>query len=288
MPGMNLSSPSSIWDLGFFELWHPILLVVLIVIGFVYIRAAKRHDHKLSPTKTLSFLLSLLFFYFSEGSPLTALGHHYLFTAHMLSMSITYFIVPPLFLGGLYDWMVEPLVTRPVIHSIINKLTHPLLAVSLFNLLLSFYHIPVIFNWIMSSMLNMNVALIILLFFSFVMWWVIVQPTEKTRSISDPQKLGYVFIASVLLTPACAMITFASDFLYIKTATEHVFFSGFSPLEDQSTGGVVMKITQELSFICTFGYIFYKWQKKDNPKLNNDLNPKIAGITQTLPNFNSK
>jgi putative membrane protein len=172
--------------------------------------------------------------------------------------------------------MAEPLVDRPIIKAIINKITHPLLAVSIFNLLLSFYHIPVIFNLIMSKMLYMDLAFIILVFFAFVMWWVIVQPTTKTRSISDLQKLGYVFVASVLLTPACAMITFADHFLYIKTATEHVLFPGFSPMEDQSTGGVIMKVTQEFVFICTFGYIFYKWSRKDNPKKDNDLlNPKF-------------
>lgn len=285
MPGMDMSSPKSLWDLGFFELWHPILLLALIVIGFVYIRAVKRRDESYIFMKTLSFLFSLLVFYISEGSPLTALGHHYLFSAHMLSMSLTYFVVPPLFLGGIYSWMVDPLVGRPLIKRVVNKITHPLLAVSIFNILLSFYHVPVIFNWIMSKMVYMNVALIILLFFAFVMWWVIVQPTDQTRSISDLQKLGYIFVASVLLTPACAMITFADHFLYIKTATEHLNISGFSSMEDQSTGGVIMKVTQELVFICTFGYIFYKWSKKDNPRLDNDLNPKLAGIKQTLPTF---
>ncbi|WEG10850.1 cytochrome c oxidase assembly protein [Pullulanibacillus sp. KACC 23026] len=289
MPGMSMSvSPSHFWQLGFFELWHPVLFVILVAIGFVYIRTVQRHEKKPVITKTISFNLSLLMFYFSEGSPLSALGHHFLFSAHMLSMSVTYFIVPPLFLGGIYEWMIVPLVKRSAFKRFINFMTNPILAVSLFNLLLSFYHVPVIFNLIMSKMAYMNLSLVLLLFFAFVMWWPIVQPTLETRSLTELQKLGYVFVASILLTPACAMITFANSFLYLKTATEPTFFANFSPMEDQSTGGVVMKVTQELVFICTFAYIFFKWSKREKPELENDLNPKLTSIKQQLPSFRTK
>lgn len=289
MPGMSMSvSPNHFWNLSFLELWHPIFLIVLIDLGVMYLYAVKRYEKRPVPTKTISFLLGLLVFYFSEGSPLSALGHHFLFSAHMLSMSLTYFVFPPLFLGGIYEWMVLPLIRRSAIKSFINKITHPLLAVSIFNSLLSFYHVPVIFNFIMSKMVYMYGALVILLFFAFVMWWVIVQPTLETRHISDLQKLGYIFVASVLLTPACAMITFARDFLYIKTATEPTFFQFLPPHDDQSLGGVVMKVTQELVFICTFGYIFYKWTERENPTKDYDLNPKITSLKQNLPNFKTK
>jgi putative membrane protein len=283
MPGM--STPKSLFDLGFFELWHPIFLVILLAIAALYLSALNKKGEPVGQLKPISFLFSLVFIYFSEGSPLSALGHHYSFSAHMLSMSITYFIFPPLFLGGLYEWMLLPFVKRPYIKRFINKVTNPLLAVSLFNILISFYHVPVIFNLIMSRMIYMDAALVILLFFAFVMWWVIMEPTPETRSISDLQKLGYVFVASVLLTPACAMITFADQFLYQKVAMEPTYFTALPPLQDQSTGGVIMKIVQELVFICTFGYIFYRWQKKDNPAKDNDLNPKLSTIKQNLPVF---
>jgi putative membrane protein len=283
MSGMSMPTPKSLFDLGFFELWHPIFFVILAGIAILYLRAINKRGEPVGQLKPISFLFSLVVVYFSEGSPLSALGHHYSFSAHMLSMSLTYFVFPPLFLGGLYEWMLLPYVKRPIIKSFINKVTHPLLAVSLFNLLLSFYHVPVIFNFIMSQMTYMDISLVILLFFAFVMWWVIIEPTSETRSISSLQKLGYVFIASVLLTPACAMITFADHFLYQKVAMEPTYFTALPPLQDQSTGGVIMKIVQELVFICTFGYIFYKWSKKENPAKGNDLNPKFSTIKQNLP-----
>lgn len=283
MPGME--APKSLFGLNFFELWHPIFLVILFGIAVFYMSAINKKGERVGQLKPISFFISLVVLYFSEGSPLSALGHFYSFSAHMLSMSLTYFVFPPLFLGGLYEWMLLPYVTRPKIKAFINKVTQPLLAVSLFNILLSFYHVPVIFNFIMSRMIYMDVALVILLFYAFVMWWVVIEPTSETRTISDLQKLGYVFVASVLLTPACAMITFASQILYQKVAMEPTYFSILPPLQDQSTGGVIMKVVQELVFICTFGYIFYRWSKRENPTKDNDLNPKLSTIKQNLPVF---
>ena len=283
MPGMV--AHKSLLGLNFFELWHPIFLVILLTIAAFYLSSINKKGERVGQLKPISFLFSLVVLYFSEGSPLSALGHHYSFSAHMLSMSLTYFVFPPLFLGGLYEWMLLPYVRNRAIKAFINKVTQPILAVSLFNLLISFYHVPVIFNFIMSRMVYMNCALVILSFFAFVMWWVIIEPTSETRTISDLQKLGYVFVASVLLTPACAMITFADHFLYQKIAMEPTYFSDLPPLQDQSTGGVIMKIVQELVFICTFGYIFYRWSKRENPSKDNDLNPKLSTIKQNLPVF---
>ncbi|MFC4617547.1 cytochrome c oxidase assembly protein [Camelliibacillus cellulosilyticus] len=265
----------SFWRLGFFELWHPVMLLVLIVIAFIYIRAVKQREKRVSKSKLFFFISGLFILYLSEGSPLKALGHHFLFTAHMMSMSLTYFAVPPLILGGLYHWMVVPLFKLKGLKKFLNFITHPLLAVSLFNILISFYHIPTIFNWIMVSDMRMMVANIILLFFAFVMWWLIVQPPMvHAHKLKPMEKIFYVFAASILLTPACAMIMFANHFIYDTTAAETQLFSFLSPLEDQKSGGVVMKIIQEIVFIGALGHIFYQWSKKDRDSGANDLNPK--------------
>lgn len=262
------------WDLGFFELWHPLMILVLIIIGYLYIKAVRSRETHYA--KNMFFFLSGLFlFYVSEGSPLKAFGHHYLFTAHMLSMSITYFAVAPLILAGLFEWMIIPVLKVRWIKKFVHFITHPLLACALFNILLSFYHIPVIFNKIMLSGIAMTVANIILIFFAFVMWWLIITPNiVGIRRLKPMPKIGYVFAASILLTPACAMIMFSDGVMYHTIASEPRVIGIFSHLADQRSGGVIMKIFQEIVFVCTLGYIFIQWARTDRDPEANDLNPK--------------
>ncbi|MGV3489602.1 MAG: cytochrome c oxidase assembly protein [Tuberibacillus sp.] len=279
MRGMN--SVNSLWDLSFFELWHPLMFLVLIIIAFIYIKLVKSKESNYSKSKMFYFLCGLLLLYVSEGSPLKAFGHHFLFTAHMLSMSITYFAVPPLVLGGLYDWMVIPLLKIKGVKKFIQFITHPLLAVTLFNLLLSFYHIPLLFNKIMESAWAMGMANVILTFLAFVMWWLVVHPEiVGLRSLKPLPKIGYVFAASILLTPACAIIMFSDHIMYTKVAAEQQIFHFLPPLMDQKSGGVIMKIFQELVFIATLAYIFVQWAKTDLKSEDNDLNPKVNLVTK--------
>jgi len=270
-----------LWDLSFFELWHPLLFLILVIIGYLYIKAVRARDAHYSKAKMFFFLSGLFLLYLSEGSPLKAFGHHFLFTAHMLGMSITYFAVPPLVLGGLYDWMVIPLLKVAPIKRVIQFLTHPLLAVTMFNLLLSFYHIPIFFNNIMKSQIVMTLADLILIFFAFVMWWLIVHPDiVGMRQLKPLPKIGYVFAASILLTPACAIIMFSDHLMYTTVAMEPQIFHFLPPLMDQKSGGVIMKIFQEIVFVATLAYIFVQWAKSDVKGEENDLNPKVPLVTK--------
>jgi putative membrane protein len=279
--GTNYSNVG-LWDLSFFELWHPLMLLVLIIITYLYIKAVRIKESNYSKSKMFFFLSGLLLFYISEGSPLKAFGHHYLFSAHMLSMSISYFAVPPLILGGLYEWMIIPLLKIKWVKKFVHFITHPLLAVTLFNLLLSFYHIPLIYNKIMTSVIAMIVANVILTFFAFVMWWLIVTPNIiGVRRLKPMQKICYLFVSSILLTPACGIIMFADHFIFITVANEPQLFHFLPPLTDQSSGGVVMKAFQEIVYVAILGYIFIQWARSDRDPEANDLNPKI-GITSVL------
>ncbi|WP_085521542.1 cytochrome c oxidase assembly protein [Tuberibacillus sp. Marseille-P3662] len=278
----------SISDLSFVQMWSPVMIGILLFIGAIYIWSVhsyeKRHTVKLEKKgmKLFFFLAGLLAFYIAEGSPVKAIGHHFFFSVHMFSMSVIYFVFPPLLLAGLYEWMVIPVIRVTPVKFVLKILLKPLLAVSLFNLFLSFYHIPIFFDAIMSDMTYMILANIFLIFLAFIMWWVIIPPTDELGTIDNPKKLIYVFFASVLLTPACAMITFAPGMLYESVATEPVIWI-MSRLEDQHTGGVVMKVMQEIVFIATFGYIFFKWfrQERETNK-SNDLNPSTDALRPQL------
>ena len=92
------------------------------------------------------------------------------------------------------------------------------------------------------------------------------------------QKIAYVFVASILLTPACAIIMFSSHLMYTSVANEPLVFHMMPPLADQKSGGVIMKIFQEIVFVCTLGYIFFQWVRSEHDLEANDLNPKTPEL----------
>lgn len=243
--------------------WDIVLNLVFIAIALVYILITGplvKFIPGATPVTGLrrfSFIMGLMFFYFAEGSPLKLLSHE-LFSIHMLQMSILYIVMPPLLLLGIPGWFVRPLLKIKVILSLLNFFTKPLIILFLFNGLLSVYHVPVVFDMIMENHLYHNIAHTILLITALCMWWSVVCPVEEMDTVKPLHKLGYIFANGVLLTPACALIMFAESTIY-SMYSQVSPFSMMAPLQDQQTGGVIMKITQEVVYITAIALVFSRW-----------------------------
>jgi cytochrome c oxidase assembly factor CtaG len=137
---------------GFFELWNPVVLLLVVVVGALYVQAVgpwRQHFEGAEPVRfkhKLSFVTGLLLFYVAQGSPLAYVGHHYLFSAHMMQQSILYLIMPPLLLIGTPAWLVRFLLKPKWLGGIVKVSVKPLFALFWFNLVFSFYHIPFIMD----------------------------------------------------------------------------------------------------------------------------------------------
>jgi putative membrane protein len=71
----------------------------------------------------------------------------------------------------------------------------------------------------------------------------------------------YVLALMLGQTPIFAVLTFSEDVLY-----ETYFYAerimNISPLEDQRTGGVLMKLANMAVSVGVLSSIFYRWSKK--------------------------
>lgn len=243
--------------------WDIVLNLVFIAIALVYILITGplvKFIPGATPVAGLhrfSFIAGLMFFYFAEGSPLKLLSHE-LFSMHMAQMTIMYIVMPPLLLLGIPGWFVRPLLKIKVIHSLLVFFTRPLIILFVFNGLLSVYHVPYVFDMIMESHLYHNIAHTILLITALCMWWPVICPVEEMDNMKPLHKLGYIFANGILLTPACALIMFAHDTIY-PMYSQVSPFSIMTPLQDQQTGGVIMKITQEIVYITAIALVFSRW-----------------------------
>jgi putative membrane protein len=96
---------------------------------------------------------------------------------------------------------------------------------------------------------------------SFAMWWPIASQSKRLPPIRyGPQML---FILALMLgqTPIFAILTFSKEVLY-----DTYFYAeriiDMTPLEDQRTGGVVMKIANMIVSVSVLGSIFFRWSKQ--------------------------
>ncbi|MGA8942820.1 MAG: cytochrome c oxidase assembly protein [Thermoactinomyces sp.] len=220
--------------------------------------------------KKAVFLTGLILYYFALGSPLDLLAHE-MFSMHMLQMSFLYFAVPPLLLLGLPAYLLRFILSIKPVKIIFSFFTRPVLTLFLFNGTMSFYHVPIIFDTIMASETLHIVTHAILMFTALCMWWPIVAPVPEMDHLKPLFKLALIFGNGILLTPACAMITFTNELLFDTYAEMSQLVPLLSPIHDQQLGGVIMKIMQEIVYVTALSVVLARWIRSERVKDEQDL-----------------
>ncbi|MCR8643190.1 cytochrome c oxidase assembly protein [Paenibacillus sp. N1-5-1-14] len=254
---------------SFFELWSPLLILFLSVVGLLYYRLVGSWRESFANSEPVStktkaaFYTGLILVYIAQGSPLDYIGHHYMFSIHMLQQSILYLIAPIYIITGMPSWALEPVLKVRWVHLIVKFFTSPIIAVLLFNLLFSVYHLPLVMDFVMMNELARFAYHSVLLFTAFTMWFPVFTTIPDYGSMTGVKKMGYIFVNGVLLTPACALIIFAETPMYAMYKDVVLPFEFLPVLDDQQLGGVVMKIMQELSYGFVLFIIFRKWYNSE-------------------------
>ncbi|MEF3309434.1 cytochrome c oxidase assembly protein [Paenibacillus sp. GYB004] len=260
----------------FFELWNPWLFGFILVVAAAYAIGTNQMRRRIEepepfPVKRkLSFYGGLFILYVAAGSPLQALGHHYLFSAHMMQQSLMFFFVPPLLLLGTPTWLIRPLFQNNRVRKWTRVLTNPILAVGSFNILLSFYHFPIIFDFMMSHSILGSFYHFAIFITSIQMWWLITCPLPEYERLSELKKMAYIVVNGLLLYPACAAIIFAGKPLYMTYMHAPQLFAFLPPEDDQQFGGVIMKLMQEAALIFVLALNFFKWYRRERQNDNAD------------------
>jgi len=276
---------------GFQANWSPVMIGVLVVFTILYflITVKWRGDFKVSEPLTRKeaayFITSLVLFYIVKGSPLDLMAH-IMFTYHMTQMAILLLLIPPLLMKGIPWWVWKVVIDLPVVRKIFPIVTKPLLALIVFSGLFSFYHIPLILDFIkLDEGLHGSYTFVLFLSAIF-MWWSVVDVIKDKATLHGLKKIGYLIASAILITPACALIIFSGTAMYetytngdawLKamelcvpastlaglTLSGPELFSNMTALADQQLGGILMKIIQEVIYGVVLGSIFFKWYKNE-------------------------
>lgn len=286
---------------GFRALWSPVFLLSLSLIGIVFFLITTKYRHKVSKTsepltmkQAVLFIVSLVLLYIIKGSPIDLLGH-IMFSIHMTQMALLYLVLPPLLIVSIPNWIWRSILSVRVIKGFFQFFTKPLIALLVFNGMFSLYHIPLVFDFVKTDMLLHAFYTGLLFLTAIFMWWPVMNQLQEYQGFSGIKRIGYIFANGILLTPACALIIFSESAMY-ETFTNPTswllamelcvpsstlsglnitgpeMFNTLPLLEDQKTGGIIMKVIQEIVFGIVLGQVFYSWARKENSS-SIDMNP---------------
>ncbi|MGE6487864.1 cytochrome c oxidase assembly factor CtaG [Paenisporosarcina sp. NPDC076898] len=276
---------------GFQALWSPFfILSTLLVIGlYFFITSKKQHwfedTQPVTKKEITAFVSAMLLLYAVKGSPVDLMGH-ILFSVHMAQMALLLMLVPPLLIVGLPSWIWQKIIRMRYIQSTFRFLTKPLLALIVFSGMFSIYHIPLVFDTIKQNELYHTIFTIILFLSAILLWWPIMNKLKGEHQVHGLGKIGYIIGSAILITPACALIIFASHPMYdtysngdawLKamelcvpsstlsglTLSGPELFSNMPIMEDQQLGGIIMKIIQEIIYGVILAIVFFQWYRSE-------------------------
>ncbi len=261
--------PPGFWQAGFVALWHPGVMLVVVVVGGAYLMATlgpwRRHFPGAAAVprrQTAFFLGGLLAMYLAVGTPLDLLSDRYLFSAHMLEHVLLVFALDPLVLLGTPAWLVRPVLRHPVTGPILRRLTRPLTALALFLLTFSLAHVPYFYDLTLTNQTLHFCEHAVFTFTGLLLWWPLLSPLPEVPRLSDPLQIGYIFLNEIGMTVAFALITFAHHPLYLfYTHAPRVL--GISHLEDEQLGGIIMRMGSMSVFFPVAFAAFFRWARSE-------------------------
>lgn len=251
-------------DFSLFNIWGPLWLFAIIGIGYFYHKyIVQSKTYILRQSQIFFFYMSLILIYLLHGSPFSIIADHYFFSALMLQMSITYFVIIPLFIVGLPSELFKKYAWNHKLRLFIKIAGHPWLTLIIFNALFTIYFVPNVFNvihpiWPLSFFMKLLLAV-----YAFFMWWTILNPVRRLNELGPLSRIFYIFLASLALMPIGFFFLLVLTAHYpIYQATEGQLFPVMTAVYDQQLAGGLLKLIQLSSFIIAMYQIVKAWAKR--------------------------
>jgi len=247
----------------------PTLLGTLFTTALLYALAIGPFRSRIAPGERFPLRYAIVFFsalflvYLAEGSPLHDLAENYLLSAHMVQHLLIAYVVPPMLIWGMPNWLLRPLLLNPVIKPIAKFLIRPIIAIFIFSFFFSMWHFPFFYDGALSNPFIHHIEHIFFVVISLVVWWPVMSPLEELPPLHFGPRILYLFVLPLIQTGVFAIITFSDQVLYMTYANSPVRFFDLHPLSDQRWAGVVMKIGGIFAFGAPLVAAFLVWAQRD-------------------------
>lgn len=208
----------------------------------------------------IAFGVGLALLWFAADWPMHDISEEYLYFVHMIQHLLLTFIIPPILLLAVPEWLGRLMVSESGTAGVwIRRLSRPVAAGFLFNLGAALVHFKVVVNTSVDVGVFHYLVHFVVFSTALLMWIPVVSPLPELR-ISKPGQMLYLFLMSILPTIPAAFLTFANQPLY-ESYDHPVRLWGISVIQDQQAAGVVMKLAGGIYLWAVITYLFFTWAK---------------------------
>jgi len=243
-------------------------IIIFLAITYLYItKVIRSPNYDVTGKQQFYFFVAMATLFFIKATPVDVVGTYYLFSAHTLQMSFTYFIAIPLLLLSVPINLLRKYIWHHQTRLVVNILSHPWISLITFNGLLSIYFIPNVFKFVHGHLWIAIIVQIILFISAIFMWFVIINPLPEIKGLSYLLRAFYIFLASLILIPIgffYVVVQVAHFPMYMEV--EGVLLSGFTAVYDQQAAGGILKITQIVSYAFALLVIAFKWGREEQAR----------------------
>lgn len=244
--------------------WRPYpgvwLFVLLLVSAYAALGARSGRDAEPGGARRHrgAFFTGVVVLWAALDWPLGPLGAGYLASVHMLQYLLIALVAPPLLLLGVPAGAYAALARRGRMSRVLRIVSHPLVALALFNAILAWTHLPSVVDALMREQAGSFAIDVLWLAGGLLFWWPVVAPEPRRPGFSHPLKMGYLFLATVLNTMPYAFLTFGDlPFYGIYELAPPVV--GIGAQEDQQVAGLLMKVGGGLILWTAITILFFRW-----------------------------
>ena len=187
------------------------------------------------------FVAGVLLLWLAADWPMHDIAEEYLYSVHMVQHLLIAFMVPPLLLLAMPEWLARLLVLDGgALSKVLRVLTRPVVAGLIFNVFQILTHWGAVVN-LSSDNGTFHYVIHLAVFFSALLMWFPVLGPLKEVHLSEPGKMLYLFLMSLVPTVPAGWLTFAEGVVY--DAYERDFnVWGINPTDDQQLAGAIMKV----------------------------------------------
>jgi putative membrane protein len=248
------------WDV------HPSVVAGLVLLGGLYVFLG---GHRSARRRVASFLGALAVLFVALNGPLHNLSDTYLFSAHMAQHLLLTLLFPPLLLYGTPDWVVRPILQPRWVMAIGRVATRPLVAAVVFTAPIVLWHVPAFYEAALRDHTVHVVQHLIFLTTAVVMWWPVLSPVPELPRLPYLLQMLYLFLLGIPMSITGALITLSDRVLYpFYAAAPPPRVWGWSPLEDQQIGGLLMWVGGGLALWVVVTVIWFRWTAWDEKAEN--------------------
>jgi putative membrane protein len=233
-------------------------LAPLLLVAGLYTKRATTLAAKGRPVplwRQLCFAAGLLAILVAVASPIDYVAEE-LVIAHMVEHLLLGDVATLLLVLGLTGPLLQPILAIGALDRL-RVLAHPLVAFPLWAANLFFWHVPAVYDAAYGGAPLHALEHTSFIFFGCLMWMPVFGPLPKPQWFTAAWKVGYVIAVRFTGAILGNVLMWSGSVLYDRYASGELAW-GLSPLEDQSTAGVIMMVEGTFLALGLLAWFFFE------------------------------